>query len=161
MTDISHRVGIALLLMLVGAGLLPRAAAGASPCASARTAKTDIVKVMEDMFTAFRTDNEQGFEKISTPDFYAYDAGMRFTGPTLLDLIKNGHASGKRWEWSVTDPEVHVACNLAWITYVNQGSVEDPAGRQNLVWLESAILDYSNAHWRIRFLHSTRAQKPG
>jgi hypothetical protein len=59
----------------------------------------------------------------------------------------------------ITDAEVHVACNLAWITYVNQGSVEDASGRQAVTWLESAILEYSDARWRIRFLHSTRASK--
>jgi len=139
--------------------LLPQAAAAASPCAPTATAKTDIVAVMEDMFAAFRTDNQQRFQQVSAPDFYAYDGGMRFTGPTLVDLIKNAHASGKRFEWSITDPEVHVACNLAWITYVNQGSVEDTSGRQAVTWLESAILEYSNARWRIQFLHSTRAQK--
>jgi hypothetical protein len=146
-------------MLMVCGYLLPQAAAAASPCAPTATAKTDIVAVMEDMFAAFRTDNQQRFQQVSAPDFYAYDGGMRFTGPTLVDLIKNAHASGKRFEWSITDPEVHVACNLAWITYVNQGSVEDTSGRQAVTWLESAILEYSNARWRIQFLHSTRAQK--
>jgi hypothetical protein len=146
-------------MLMVCGNLLPQAAAAAFPCPPTATAKTDIVAVMEDMFAAFRTDDQQRFQQISTPDFYAYDGGMRFTGPTLVDLIKNAHASGKRWQWSITDPEVHVACNLAWITYVNQGSVEDTSGRQALTWLESAILEYSNARWHIRFLHSTRAQK--
>jgi len=158
-TTQTARPGIALGMLMVCGYLLPQAAAAASPCAPTATAKTDIVAVMEDMFAAFRTDNQQRFQQVSAPDFYAYDGGMRFTGPTLVDLIKNAHASGKRFEWSITDPEVHVACNLAWITYVNQGSVEDTSGRQAVTWLESAILEYSNARWRIQFLHSTRAQK--
>jgi hypothetical protein len=78
----------------------------------------------------------------------------------MIDFIKQGHASGKRWVWSTTDPEVHVACNLSWIAYVNQGSVEDTSGRQALTWLESAILEYSNARWHFRFVHSTGAPKP-
>jgi hypothetical protein len=145
-------------MLMVCGYLLPQAAAAASPCAPIATAKTDVVGVMEGMFAALRTDNQQRIQQLTAPDFYAYDGGMRFTGPTLFDLIKNAHASGKRFEWSITDPDVHVACNLAWITYVNQGSVEDPSGRQAVTWLESAILEYSNT-WRIRFLHSTRAQK--
>jgi hypothetical protein len=147
-------------MLIVCGNPLSQAVAAASACAPVATAKTDIVGVMDDMITAFRTDNQERFQQVTAPDFYAYDGGMRFTGPALLDLIKQGHASGKRWMWSVTVPEVHVTCNLAWITYVNQGSVEDTSGRQALTWLESAILEYSNTRWRIRFLHSTRAQKP-
>jgi hypothetical protein len=115
---------------------------------------------MDDMFAALRTDNQERLQQLTSPDFYAYDGGMRFTGPAMIDFIKQGHASGKRWVWSITDPEVHVTCNLAWITYVNQGSVEDASGRQALTWLESAIMEYSNARWHIRFIHSTRAPKP-
>ncbi len=37
-----------------------------------------------------------------------------------------------------------MTCNLAWITYVNQGSVEDASGRQAITWLESAVLEYAN-----------------
>jgi hypothetical protein len=62
----------------------------------------------------------------------------------------------------VIEPQVHVSCNLAWITYVNKGAVQDSSGRQDVTWLESAILesailDYVNGHWLIHFFHSTRA----
>jgi hypothetical protein len=114
---------------------------------------------MQDMFAALRADDLKRFQEIAAPNFYAYDGGARFTGPALVDLVKSAHASGKQYEWSVTEAEVHVACNLAWITYVNQGSVEDASGRQAVTWLESAVLEYANARWRIRFIHSTRALK--
>jgi hypothetical protein len=154
------RLGSAVGVLIVCGSLPSQAGAAASACAPAATAQTDIVAVMEDMFAALRSDNKERLQQITSPDFYAYDGGMRFTGPAMIDFIKQGHASGKRWEWSVTNPEVHVACNLAWITYVDQGSVEDSSGRQALTWLESAILEYSNARWHIRFVHSTRAPKP-
>jgi hypothetical protein len=111
------------------------------------------------MFAAMRADDLKRFQEITAPNFYAYDAGIRFTGPALMDFIKSAHASGKRYDWSVTQPEVHVACNLALITYVNQGYVEDGSGRQAVTWLESAVLEYASARWRIRFIHSTRAAK--
>jgi hypothetical protein len=115
---------------------------------------------MQNMFAAMRDDDLKRFQEIAAPNLYAYDGGRRFNGPeSLVDLIKSLHASGKRYEWSVTEPEVHVACNVAWITYVNQGSVEDNSGRQVVTWLESAVLEYANARWRIRFMHSTRAPK--
>jgi hypothetical protein len=154
------RPGIVAGMLSVCASLLPQTATAASACAPAATAKTDVMGVMNDMLEAFRTDDQERLQQVTSPDFYAYDGGMRFTGPALMGLIKKGHASGKRWVWSITDPEVHVACNSAWITYVNQGSVEDASGRQALTWLESAILEYSNTRWHIRFLQSTRATKP-
>jgi ketosteroid isomerase-like protein len=138
---------------------LPQTANAAPRCAPAASAQSDIVGVMQNLFAALRADDLKRFQEIAAPDFYAYDAGMRFTGPALVDLVKSAHVSGKHYDWNVTQPEVHVTCNLAWITYVNQGSVEDASGRQAVTWLESAVLEYANARWRIRFVHSTRASK--
>ena len=147
-------------MLIVLGNTVPQAASATSRCAPPATAQSDVVEVMRSMFAVMRVDDLKRFQEIATPDFYAYDGGVRFAGPaSLVDLIKKLHASGKRYEWSVTQPEVHVACNVAWITYVNQGSVEDASGRQPVTWLESAVLEYANARWRIRFIHSTRAPK--
>jgi len=56
----------------------------------------------------------------------------------------------------VTEPTVHLACNDAWITYTNRGSVQDETGTKDLMWLESAFLHKEAGEWKIRFLHSTR-----
>jgi hypothetical protein len=144
----------------VSATLLPPTATAASVCAPASSASTAVVGVVSDMFEALRTDSLDRLRQVTSAGFYAYDGGMRFTAPAMIDFIKKGHASGKRWVWSITDPEVHVACNLAWMTYVNQGAVEDASGRQPLTWLESAVLEYSDGRWQIQFVHSTRAAKP-
>ena len=128
-----------------------------SACAPDMTAERDVVQAVEQMFTAFRTDDSSGFQQIATADFHAYDNGVRFTGPSLLELLRKAHASGTRFEWSVTEPEVHIVCNLAWVTYVNRGSIENAAGQQTMSWLESAVLEYGEQQWRIRFFHSTRA----
>jgi hypothetical protein len=136
---------------------LTTAASRDSACASDVTAERDVVSAVEQMYVALRTDDSSGFQKIATADFYAYDNGVRFNGLSLLELVKKAHATGTRFEWSVTEPEVHVACNLAWVTYVNQGSIENAAGRQKMSWLESAVLEYGERQWRIRFFHSTRA----
>jgi len=44
--------------------------------------------------------------------------------------IKTLLAAGKRYEWSVTEPDVHISGNTAWIAYVNKGSITD-ARRHN------------------------------
>jgi hypothetical protein len=147
-------------IVLVSANPPLQAASTTSACAPKAAAKSDVVRVMEEVFVALGTDDQSRLEQLTTPDFYAYDGGQRFIGTALFDLIKQGHAAGKHWVWRITEPEVHVECHLAWITYVNQGALEDATGRQALTWLESAILEYSNGRWRIRFLHSTRAPKP-
>jgi hypothetical protein len=109
------------------------------------------------MNVAARTDDLPALVAVTTLDFYAYDLGKRCTAQTLMELIKKLHAAGKHYEWSVTGPEAHIACNFAWVTYVNQGFIEDTAaGHQDMMWLESAVLEYANGQWRMRFFHSTR-----
>ncbi len=57
-----------------------------------------------------------------------------------MNLIKAAHAAGKHYEWNVTEPEVHLTCNDAWIAYTNRGSLQDESGTKSLTWLESAFL---------------------
>jgi hypothetical protein len=128
-------------------------------CAPATNAQNEVVGVIKQIFVAARADDLPALVAITTPDFYAYDGGGRFTAQTLMDLIKKAHLAGKHYEWNVTDPEVHIACNFAWVTYVNRGAIEDAGGHQDVNWLESVILEYANGRWRARFLHSTRVPK--
>jgi hypothetical protein len=153
------RAVITILGSLLFAAAASQAPGNTAACPPAISAQNDIVDVIRQLFAAAGADDLPGFQKGASPDFYAYDNGVRFTGKSLMDLLKQAHAAGKRYEWSVKDPQVHVACDLAWVTYINQGAVEDASGRHAVTWLESAILQYSNGHWRVRFLHSTRAPK--
>jgi ketosteroid isomerase-like protein len=77
-----------------------------------------------------------------------------------MTFIKTQHAAGKRYEWNVTEPDVHISGNTAWIAYVNNGSITDAAGTQNQKWLESAFLEKQAGIWKIAFLHSTRVPIP-
>lgn len=150
------------ILGLAFLAILPVNVSAKAPtvCAPSPTAQSDALKALAGVFAALRADDEAGFESQTTADFYAYDVGKRLTAAELLGLVKSAHAAGKKYEWTVTEPQMHVLCDWAWVTYVNMGSLEDISGRQELKWLESAILHYDNAHWRVQFLHSTRAQTP-
>ena len=128
-------------------------------CAPVATAQDNVTAVMRTMFAAAGVDDLPGFRATTTPDFYAYDNGAEFAGDALMKLIQKLHAAGKKFEWNVTEPRVYVSCNLAWITYVNKGAVTDESGRQEITWLESAVLEYADARWRIHFLHSSRMPK--
>ena len=57
-----------------------------------------------------------------------------------MDLIKAQYAAGKRYEWHITEPDVHIDGNTAWIAYVNKGTISDRSGTINQRWLQSAFL---------------------
>jgi hypothetical protein len=128
-------------------------------CTPADSASKDVVGAMESLYGSLRRDDLTGFREITTSDFHAYDGGAEFEGDALAKLVMKMHASGKLYEWSIVDPRVHVTCDSAWIRYVNKGWVQDATGRQDMTWLESAVLKFQDGRWRVRFFHSTRAAK--
>lgn len=121
------------------------------------TDEVQIVDAMKTMYVAATNDDLARFNTVAASGFYAFDGGKRFTGDSLMELIKNLHAAGSIYVWKVTEPEVQISGDIAWITYVNRGSVEDKSGRKDVTWLESAVLRKDGGTWRIHFFHSTRA----
>jgi ketosteroid isomerase-like protein len=115
-----------------------------------------VVDTVSTIFTAARADDLAKFDSVIAPGFYIFDAGARFDGDTIMALIKAQHAAGKRYEWNVTEPDVHISGDTAWIAYVNKGSITDASGTVNQKWLESAFLEKQAGGWKIVFLHSTR-----
>jgi hypothetical protein len=152
-----HLLPINLACALVTSALLVQQAIAKPACAPAGTAEDQVVRAIRTMFEAARTDDMTKFNSVAEPEFYAYDGGKLFQGSALMDYIQQAHAAGKVFEWNLTEAKVHVSCDVAWVTYINKGAVQDSSGRQDLTWLESAILDYRGGHWLIHFLHSTRA----
>ena len=116
-----------------------------------------VVDAVNQFFEAASHDDENLFKEVLAPNFYAFDNGKRFDGMQLPQLIKAAHGAGKTYVWSVNDPEVHIACDWAWVSYTNRGSVGDASGTQSMSWLESMVLHYQGQRWHIQFLHSTRA----
>jgi hypothetical protein len=92
------------------------------------------------IFTAVHENDEALFYAVIAPDFYLFEAGVRFDGPGMLALIKAERDAGKSFEWDVTEPDIRIGGNVAWIAYVNPGSITDAAGTKPQVWLESAFL---------------------
>jgi hypothetical protein len=119
-----------------------------------------VVDALHQLFEAASHDDDHLFKEVLAPNFYAFDNGKRFDGVQLPQLIKAAHGAGKIYVWSVNDPEVHITCDWAWVTYTNRGSIGDASGTQPMSWLESAVLHYEGQRWRIQFLHSTRAAQP-
>jgi len=119
--------------------------------------QAQITEAIRSFFAAATVDDRDKLHSITAPDFYAFDAGGRFTRDALMDLIKAARAAGKVYVWTVNEPEVHISGDVAWITYVNHGSIKDASGIKDVTWLESAVLQKEKGIWRIHFFHSTRA----
>jgi ketosteroid isomerase-like protein len=119
-----------------------------------------VIDAVSTIFTAARADDVAKFKSVIAADFYIFDGGARFDGDAIMALIKAQHAAGKRYEWNVTEPDVHINGNTAWIAYVNKGSITDASGTINQKWLESAFLQRQAGIWKIVFMHSTRVPVP-
>ena len=115
-----------------------------------------IADTVSTVFAAARTDDVAKFDSVIATDFYIFDGGARFNGDAIMTVIKAQHAAGKRYEWNVTEPDVHISGDTAWIAYVNKGSISDGSGTVNQNWLESAFLEKQAGTWKIVFMHSTR-----
>lgn len=144
------------LCVLLGPSISATSALAACSTSPADAAK--VVDTVKTLFIAASTDDLAKFHAVAAPGFYAFDGGKRFNGDELMHMVKQVHAAGKVYIWTVTEPEVHVNCDTAWITYVNRGSIQDQASKHELTWLESAELEKISGRWRIRFLESERAQ---
>ena len=133
-------------------------------CFAARAGSTtgvsdqeQVIETVRQMFVALANDDLAQFHAVTGADFYAFDVGKRFAGDELIELIMKLHAAGRIFVWEVTEPQVYVDGQTAWMTWINRGSIEDTAGKSELSWLESAVLRKTDGAWRIQFLHSTRA----
>jgi hypothetical protein len=118
--------------------------------------QAQVVDSVSTIFAAALTDDVAKFDSVIAPGFYMYDGGARFNGDSVMALIKAQHEAGKRYEWNVTEPDVHIMRKTAWIAYVNQGSITDASGTKKQIWLESAFLQRQGGAWKIVFMHSTR-----
>jgi ketosteroid isomerase-like protein len=147
----------ALLMMLFGSAAF---SADSSKCPASTADEAQIVESVRTMYSALTSDDLNLFRSVVAPEFYAYDGGKRFEGEALLNTIKTAHAAGTVFVWTVNEPEVHVSCETAWISYVNRGTVRKAAGTTARVWLESAVLRKESGKWRIQFFHSTPVPMP-
>jgi hypothetical protein len=144
------------LAVLFSAFLATCLSASAQSAAGTPADQAQVVDTMRTMYAAAATDDLATFHTVAAPDFYAFDGGKRYDGDALMNTLKSLHASGKVYVWTVTDPHVEGTCSLAWITYINRGSIKDASGTKDMTWLESAVLEKQAGAWRIRFFHSTR-----
>jgi ketosteroid isomerase-like protein len=148
-----------LLLALGGLLASTIGATAADQPGPAPADQDQVTEAVRSFFAAASADDLDKLHAVTVPDFYAFDGGGRFTRDALMDMIKAAHAAGKVYVWTVNEPEVHISGDMAWITYVNHGSIKDASGTKDVTWLESAVLGKEKGLWRIHFFHSTRASE--
>jgi ketosteroid isomerase-like protein len=152
----SPRLHLALTTATLALMFSANPAIARAPHKSVTADHAQIIDTVSTIFAAARTDDVAKFDSVIASDFYIYDGGARFNGDSVMTLIKAQHAAGKRYEWNVTEPDVHISGETAWIAYVNKGSITDASGTVNQNWLESAFLEKQAGLWKIVFMHSTR-----
>jgi hypothetical protein len=107
------------------------------------------------IFTAAGTEDIAKSDSVIAADFYIFPNGTRFNGDAIMGVIKALHAAGKRYDEHVTEPDIQISGDTAWIAYVSKGSITDAFGTINQEWLESAFLQKEEGTWKIVFMHST------
>jgi len=151
----SLQISIALAVIFA-LGFSPNVSTARAQQKSLTSDQKQIVDTVSTIFTAAHADDVAKFDSVIAPGFYIFDVGARFNGDSIMALIKAQHAAGKRYEWNVTEPDVHISGNTAWVAYVNKGTITDASGTVNQNWLESAFLEKQAGTWKIVFMHSTR-----
>jgi hypothetical protein len=143
---------------LIGAWMLALALCIMGPVQAASTNADEeaVAQALRLMYVALTHHDMAQLRAVTTTDFYTFDGGEEFSRDAFMALIQRLNAEGKTYVWNVTEPRVRVEGKLAWITYVNRGSVQDAAGKRDVSWLESAVLLKDTGTWRIQFFHSTR-----
>ena len=114
---------------------------------------TDVVRTL---LVALRNEDQTELNSVVTQDFYIFDNGSRFDKDSVMSFMKRLHASGKQIEWNITEPDVHVVGDVAWIAYLNKGTITTGQIKSDQSWLESGFLERKSGKWQLQFMQSTR-----
>jgi hypothetical protein len=137
-------------------GTPPRAR---SQCVSSPGDAAEVAQAVKAFYISLQTDDPLRVQELTTPDFFAYDGGMRFTAASLTQYLSEARARRMKFDWNLSGFNTHVSCDEAWTAYRNIGGIGDPDHYTSIVWLESAALARVGGRWRVQFLHSSRAKE--
>ena len=156
-----------LRVLLAGAGLcvglVPAAKAQSAGCPVSKPDEAAVVDTVRTMYAAAPVDDMAKLHAVFAPGAYLFDGGVRYNSvDELMQLIHDFRAKGAKFVWNVTQPDVHVHCNEAWVAFVNDGSITMPgaAAATPQKWLESANMEKRDGVWKIVFFESTRVPTP-
>jgi hypothetical protein len=122
MHSVTRLLALSGLIFLLALPLT--ASAKSAPCKTNPADQTAVADTLRTMYKAATADDLAGFDALLAPGFYAFDGGTRYDANAIMKLVMQYHARGARFVWTVTEPDVHINCDEAWIAYVNQGSIQ-------------------------------------
>ncbi len=111
--------------------------------------------VLETLARASGVADEATLNQVLAADFYDFDGGARLDKVQFIAAVKTLADGGERITWAISNPDVHVFCKEAWVSYVTE-AVGHP-GDQPRRFLQSALLHHDGSGWRVKFLQSTDA----
>ena len=120
-----------------------------------RPESSKIARTIQDMFSAAERADVEAFDKVTEPNTVFLEGGKQMGRDAIFALVTAHPPGGMKMQWSVTEPDVHVTGNTAWISYIDQGLLTNDNTVKHLTWLESAVLEKAGARWRIVLFHST------
>ena len=135
----------------------------AQTCKTTDADKTAVANALRTLYAGATVDDMAQIHSVTSPTFYAFDGGQQYSSiDDLIKVVKTYQDQGVKFIWNVTKPQVTIHCNEAWITYVNDGSIQLPntTTPTPTQWLESAVLEKQDGNWKIVFFHSTRVPPP-
>ena len=118
-------------------------------------AREEIRRTIESFYAGLAKDDYGTVQRATTPDFYAFEIGKKYSGKELSDLITKSHSEGRIINWGLGPMSMHVDCSVATATWENVGSAGEAGRLQPRAWLESAVLRRHDQRWMLAFLHST------
>lgn len=114
-----------------------------------------VIKLQTDVFTALQHDDRAAWERITVPDFRAFERGKQYGRASFFNLVLGMHQAGVQAVWSVTEAHVQVDHGIAVMSYVNAGSVAKgdaaPAAKH---WLETVAFRRHGEDWKAFLLTS-------
>lgn len=122
-----------------GMGMETAGQATDQSCDSA-VAGDDIRRTIEDFYAALGKYDIAAVQRVTTPDFYAFEIGKRYSARELSDVIAKSHADGRITNWGLGPMSLQVDCSIASATWENTGSAGKAGELEARAWLESAVL---------------------
>lgn len=128
-----------------------------SSCSPSPQDRVEVERNVQAFFDALREDDEAAFQLVTTASFDSFDSGERFRGAELVHGVRDAHAQGVELNWSISQLDTKIQCDVAWSSWENDGRAGTPPDVIPLRWLESAVLVRESGNWKIDFLHAHRA----
>ena len=121
--EFTHRRETSYMLLLLLA--LVAQSGRAQNCRTIERDKTAVVQALRTLYAGATVDDMAKMHTVTAPKFYAFDGGAQFSSiDDLIKVVRQDQVQGVKYVWAVTEPQVPIRCKVAWISYLNDGSVQ-------------------------------------